>query len=312
MKTNKLKIISVRSIFSALWRLILGLITVFLVFVAVVLAYDKYVEKARIPSFFGKSALVIATPSMSGSVEAGDLIIITKSYKYELDDIITYFPAGEGTSVTHRIVRIEGEKYYTKGDANSSEDPDPVFITQIAGKMTGSIPKVGIIIEWLSTWQGIAFIIAVGAVVVAIVTIADGYEDEEEEVEETENAAEETETTEEPPVGELAVTATEPEEIPETVETEEVEETIEEVEEPVEVVEEPAEEADIAEEAGEEEEEIEEEEYDEAEEYMYIGNGQCGNGIPRMKKRRERRLRRLLKQHYTVKNDADGSNGEEK
>ena len=312
MKTNKLKMISVRSIFSALWRLILGLITVFLVFVAVVLAYDKYVEKARIPSFFGKSALVIATPSMSGSIEAGDLIIITKSYKYELDDVITYFPAGEGTSVTHRIVRIEGEKYYTKGDANNSEDPDPVFITQIAGKMTGSIPKVGIIIEWLSTWQGIAFIIAVGAVVVAIVTIADGYEDEEEEVEETENAAEETETTEEPPVDELAVTATEPEEIPETVETEEVEETIEEVEEPVEVVEEPAEEADIAEEAGEEEEEIEEEEYDEAEEYMYIGNGQCGNGIPRMKKRRERRLRRLLKQHYTVKNDADGSNGEEK
>ena len=311
MKTNKLKMISVRSIFSALWRLILGLITVFLVFVAVVLAYDKYVEKARIPSFFGKSALVIATPSMSGSIEAGDLIIITKSYKYELDDIITYFPAGEGTSVTHRIVRIEGEKYYTKGDANSSEDPDPVFITQIAGKMTGSIPKVGIIIEWLSTWQGIAFIIAVGAVVVAIVTIADGYEDEEEEVEETENAAEETETTEEPPVGELAATAIEPEEIPETVETEEVEETIEEVEEPVEVVEVSAE-ADIAEEAGEEEEEIEEEEYDEAEEYMYKGNGQCGNGIPRMKKRRERRLRRLLKQHYTVKNDADGSNGEEK
>lgn len=302
METNKSKIISVGSIFSALWRLILGLITVFLVFVAVVLAYDKYVEKARIPSFFGKSALVIATPSMSGSIEAGDLIIITKSYKYELDDIITYFPAGESTSVTHRIVRIEGEKYYTKGDANNSEDPDPVFITQIAGKMTGSIPKVGIIIEWLSTWQGIAFIIAVGAVVVAIVTIADGYEDEEEEVEETE-------TTEEPPVGELAVTAIEHEEIPETVETEEVEETIEEVEEPVEVVEGSAEEADITEEAGEEEEEIEEEEYDEADEYnYYVGNGKCGNGIPRMKKRRERRLRRLLKQ----RGDVNSSNGEEK
>lgn len=306
MKTNKLKMISVRSIFSALWRLILGLITVFLVFVAVVLAYDKYVEKARIPSFFGKSALVIATPSMSGSIEAGDLIIITKSYKYELDDIITYFPAGESTSVTHRIVRIEGEKYYTKGDANNSEDPDPVFITQIAGKMTGSIPKIGIIIEWLSTWQGIAFILAVGAVVVAIVTIADGYEDEEEEVEETENAAEETETTEEPPVGELAVTATEPEEISETVETEEVEETIEEVEEPVEVVEGSAEEADIAEEAGEEEEI---DESDEADEYnYYVGNGKCGNGIPRMKKRRERRLRRLLKQ----RGDVNSSNGEEK
>lgn len=299
METNKSKIISVGSIFSALWRLILGLITVFLVFVAVVLAYDKYVEKARIPSFFGKSALVIATPSMSGSIEAGDLIIITKSYKYELDDIITYFPAGEGTSVTHRIVRIEGEKYYTKGDANNSEDPDPVFITQIAGKMTGSIPKIGIIIEWLSTWQGIAFIIAVGAVVVAIVTIADGYEDEEEEVEETENAAEETETTEEPPVGELAVTATEPE----TVSEVQAEEIVEETEEPAE---ETAEETECAEEAGEDDEI---DESDEAEEYnYYVGNGKCGNGIPRMKKRRERRLKQLLKQ----RGDVNIGNGEKK
>lgn len=293
METNKSKIISVGSIFSALWRLILGLITVFLVFVAVVLAYDKYVEKARIPSFFGKSALVIATPSMSGSIEAGDLIIITKSYKYELDDIITYFPAGEGTSVTHRIVRIEGEKYYTKGDANNSEDPDPVFITQIAGKMTGSIPKVGIIIEWLSTWQGIAFIIAVGAVVVAIVTIADGYEDEEPETAAAENG------TAKAPEQELAVTAIEPE----TVSEVQAEEIVEETEEPAE---ETAEEAERAEEAGEDEEI---DESDEADEYnYYVGNGKCGNGIPRMKKRRERRLRSLLKQ----RGDVNSSNGEEK
>ena len=290
MKTNKLKMISVRSIFSALWRLILGLITVFLVFVAVVLAYDKYVEKARIPSFFGKSALVIATPSMSGSIEAGDLIIITKSYKYELDDVITYFPAGEGTSVTHRIIRIEGEKYYTKGDANNSEDPDPVFITQIAGKMTGSIPKVGIIIEWLSTWQGIAFILAVGAVVVAIVTIADGYEDEEPE---TENAVENG--TAKAPEQELAVTAIEPETVSEVQAEEIVEET-----------EEPAEEAERAEEAGEDEEI---DESDEADEYnYYVGNGKCGNGIPRMKKRRERRLKQLLKK----RGDVNIGNGEKK
>ncbi len=298
METNKSKIIFVGSIFSALWRLILGLITVFLVFVAVVLAYDKYVEKARIPSFFGKSALVIATPSMSGSIEAGDLIIITKSYKYELDDIITYFPAGEGTSVTHRIVRIEGEKYYTKGDANNSEDPDPVFITQIAGKMTGSIPKVGIIIEWLSTWQGIAFILAVGAVVVAIVTIADGYEDEEPE---TENAAAENGTAK-APEQELAVTAIEPE----TVSEVQAEEIIEETEEPAE---ETAEEAECAEEAGEDEEIDESDEADEADEYnYYVGNGKCGNGIPRMKKRRERRLKQLLKQ----RGDVNIGNGEKK
>ena len=164
--------ISVSDVLSWTIRVILGAIIALLVFVAAVLAYDKYIKKSAIPSFFGKSMLVIATPSMSGSIEAGDAIIIEKSDSYRVGDVITYFPAAETTSVTHRIVRIEGDRYYAKGDANESEDPDPIFITQIAGKTVKVIPKIGIVIEWLRTWQGIAFIVAVGAVVIALVMIA--------------------------------------------------------------------------------------------------------------------------------------------
>ena len=91
-------------------KILSSVIIVVLVFVAAVLAYDRFVRKSAIPSFFGKSLLVIATPSMSGSIEAGDAIIIEKSDSYEVGDIITYFPAGENTSVTHRLVRIEGER----------------------------------------------------------------------------------------------------------------------------------------------------------------------------------------------------------
>ena len=169
---NENKKISAADVLSWSLRILLGVIIAFLVFAAAVLAYDKYVKKSAIPSFFGKSLLVIATPSMSGSIEAGDAIIIEKKNGYEVGDVITYFPAAESTSVTHRIVRIEGDRYYAKGDANESEDPDPIFKTQIAGKMVKRIPKMGVVIEWLRTWQGIAFIIAVGAVVVALVMVA--------------------------------------------------------------------------------------------------------------------------------------------
>ena len=44
--------------------------------------------------------------------------------------------------------------------------------------MVGRIPKIGIVIEWLRTWQGIAFMLAVGAVIVALVMVA-GKPDEE-------------------------------------------------------------------------------------------------------------------------------------
>ena len=75
---NENKKISVANVLSWSLRILLGAIIAFLVFAAAVLAYDKYVKKSAIPSFFGKSLLVIATPSMSGSVEAGDAIIIEK------------------------------------------------------------------------------------------------------------------------------------------------------------------------------------------------------------------------------------------
>lgn len=176
-KTNKK--ISVQIIFSVSAKIILGLIIAVLVFVAGTLSYDKLVKKSAIPSVFGNSVLVIATSSMSDSIEAGDMIIIKKSDGYAVGDVITYFPANEEVSVTHRIVRIEGEKFFTKGDANVSEDPDPVYKTQIVGKMTGIIPKAGVVIEWLRTWQGIAFLIAVGAVIIAIVMIADKNDGEE-------------------------------------------------------------------------------------------------------------------------------------
>ncbi len=169
-KTEKRRV-SAGKILSVIGSVLLSVIIVVLVFVAAVLAYDRFVRKSAIPSFFGKSLLVIATPSMSGSIEAGDAIIIEKSDSYEVGDIITYFPAGENTSVTHRLVRIEGDRYYTKGDANPSEDPDPVYASQIAGKVTGRIKRLGILIEWLRSWQGIAFLVAVGAVVVAIVMV---------------------------------------------------------------------------------------------------------------------------------------------
>ncbi len=196
MRTNENAKKTALKIFSVCSRVLLYAIVAILVFTASMLAYDKYVKKSAIPSFFGKSVLVIATPSMTGAVDAGDVIIIEKQSSYKVGDIITYLPAAEATSVTHRIVRIEGEKFYAKGDANNSEDPDPIFESQIVGKMVKRIPKVGIIIEWLRTWQGVAFVIAIGVVVVVLVMVADGYADGEEDDSEDLNGLDVSITTE--------------------------------------------------------------------------------------------------------------------
>ncbi len=138
----------------------------FLLFFAGVLAYDKFIRKSPAPSFFGYSFLVIATGSMSGAIEAGDVVIVKDTGDYETGDIVTYLPPGENVTVTHRIIRTEGSRYYTKGDANLSEDPEPVYIRQIVGEVVLTIPKVGIFIEWLKTPGGIISAVAFVALVV--------------------------------------------------------------------------------------------------------------------------------------------------
>lgn len=160
-------------VFSAIWRVMLILLAAILAISACTLAYDKFVKKSKIPSVFGYSVLIVASPSMTGAIEAGDAIIIKKSDSYAVGDVITYFPADENFSVTHRIVRMEGDKFYTKGDANQSEDPDPVLIEQIAGKVTVKLDKVGYFIEWLKSPVGIIFAATFIVLLILIIVIED-------------------------------------------------------------------------------------------------------------------------------------------
>ena len=162
-----------RRVFSAIWRVVLILLAAVLAITAGALAYDKFVKKSKIPSVFGYSVLIIASPSMTGAIEAGDAIIIKNSDSYAVGDVITYFPADESYSVTHRIVRTEGDKFYTKGDANPSEDPEPVLIEQIAGKVAVKLDKVGYFIEWLKSPAGIICAATFIVLLILIIVIED-------------------------------------------------------------------------------------------------------------------------------------------
>lgn len=160
-------------VFSAIWRVMLILLAVILAISACTLAYDKFVKKSKIPSVFGYSMLIVASPSMTGAIEAGDAIIIKNSDSYAVGDVITYFPEDESFSVTHRIVRMEGDKFYTKGDANQSEDSDPVLIEQIVGKVAVKLDKVGYFIEWLKSPVGIIFAATFIVLLIMIIVIED-------------------------------------------------------------------------------------------------------------------------------------------
>ena len=94
------------------------------------------------PSVLGVTPLAVQSGSMSGTakdhIEVGDLIFVkpAKAETLREGDIIAF---KEGSIVvTHRIVRVETAEdgtlqFITKGDANNTEDSQPVSAANLVG-----------------------------------------------------------------------------------------------------------------------------------------------------------------------------------
>ena len=91
------------------------------------------VMSAKNKSIFGFRIYRVASGSMNPYLQIGDFIVIKKQKEYDTGDIVTYNVNNEYV-VTHRIVLINGNEIYTKGDANNTND-NSINEQQIIGKM---------------------------------------------------------------------------------------------------------------------------------------------------------------------------------
>lgn len=110
------------------------------------------------------SAFGIASDSMNPLLYKYDLIINEKKDEYKVGDVITFKAGEKKETYTHRITQVKennrGEKYITKGDANSVEDTWLVDYENISGAMIFSFKYAGFFISFLNSIGGIiAFVI---------------------------------------------------------------------------------------------------------------------------------------------------------
>ena len=153
-----------------------------LVVMASWLCFDKFVLKHRVPSIFGYSSLMVATGSMSGTIEEGDLIIIRDTDDYKIGDIVTFFQDGEDIPTTHRIYNIDEEgKWVTRGDANNSYDKRSITNDEIIGEVVLVIPYVGTFIDWAVEGGGLIYIVGIFLILGLGIYIIKGDDDEDEE-----------------------------------------------------------------------------------------------------------------------------------
>lgn len=138
-------------ILGVLWKLTKVIITVLLIAMAALII---------LPKVFGIQTLVVLSGSMEPAYPVGSLIYVKDidAKDIKVDDVITFKKdLGSGVSnVTHRVVRIDEENqcFYTKGDANASEDATPTMFSNIVGKPFFDIPYLGYIGTYIGSQSG--------------------------------------------------------------------------------------------------------------------------------------------------------------
>ena len=114
-----------------LWRIIKGIVTLFLVVVLLLVIFQKVTHnKVALGNIY---VFQIASNSMKPEYKIGDIIVVMKTdgSTLKVGDDVTYVGKAsnlKGLTITHRIIetRSEDNKNYfvTKGTANEIEDPE--------------------------------------------------------------------------------------------------------------------------------------------------------------------------------------------
>ncbi|MCR4326511.1 MAG: signal peptidase I [Candidatus Roizmanbacteria bacterium] len=118
-----------------------------------------------------------SSSSMVPSIYPGSLIITQEQPLdgYAPGDIVSFYAqpvSGSRTNiVTHRIIRMGGNVYLTKGDANNAADPAILEPRFIIGKVLCTIPWIGNVVGFAKTNRGMYLSIIIPAGVFAVIEL---------------------------------------------------------------------------------------------------------------------------------------------
>ena len=124
-----------------------------------------------VPRVMGYQIYSVVTGSMEPEIPVGSMVYVKSIAPKELKekDVVAFY-GGRDTNaiITHRVVNnnlISGQ-ITTKGDANKTEDMNPVSYSDVIGIVEYTIPKAGALAQAFTSTQGkIAAASVVGAAV---------------------------------------------------------------------------------------------------------------------------------------------------
>lgn len=96
----------------------------------------------------------VETGSMEDGIHTGDYILIFKANEYKVDDVVTY--EINGYYITHRIIKKDGNRVITKGDANNVADKE-ISVKNIVGKVVYNGGLLNVLIDYKYIFAAVLF-----------------------------------------------------------------------------------------------------------------------------------------------------------
>lgn len=112
-----------------------------------------------IPKIMGGQIYTVISGSMEPEIPVGSLVYVEGAHpeNMEVGDVIAFYGGRDANAIiTHRVVenRVIMGEFITKGDANQTNDMNPVDYDNFIGKVEWSLPEVGVIAQILTGREG--------------------------------------------------------------------------------------------------------------------------------------------------------------
>lgn len=141
-------------------RIILSVLMIVIIIICSIYIVKKLTNKDEPTSIFGYYFFEIQAYSMYPELTYGDLVVVKKPKddKYEIGMVVTY-TASDGTTVTHKIVRFEGEQIICQGvSENNTDEDDPITVDAIFGRKVMVWRNYRGFMTFVKSWKGILII----------------------------------------------------------------------------------------------------------------------------------------------------------
>ncbi len=112
-----------------------------------------------VPRVFGLHIYTVVSGSMEPAIPTGSLVYVRETSPEQVgaEEVIAFYGVRDSASIiTHRVVenRVVMGEFITKGDANQTEDMNPIPYENFIGSVVYSIPALGRAAELLTSHDG--------------------------------------------------------------------------------------------------------------------------------------------------------------